>query len=288
MKNELGLILILCFLPLLSNAQTDSTSTKKPVKTPPIDWELLRKTEPWKKTEDWTKVKKVVPIDNRGIPQDAIVLFSGKNLDAWQKPQFSTPANMEQTEVVSQLMNSNYTGEPTNWKIVEQTMQCVSDGISIASKQSFGSIQLHIEWLAPKAENVSGQNYSNSGVFFMGLYEVQVLNSYNNPTYGNGQAGAIYKQSSPLVNVSKEPGLWQSYDLIFTAPKFGKNHKIISAAYLTVFHNGVLIQNHFKLRGPTVYIGKSRYVYHQEKLPLILQDHGLPVLYRNIWVRELQ
>lgn len=286
MKDWLSLILTLYFLPLFLNAQTDSTSTKQLVTIPSIDWESLMKTEPWKETEDWTEVA-VVSIDNSGIPQDAIVLFSGNNLDAWRRPQFPIPANMEQTEVVSQLMLSDYIGEPTNWIIVEQTMQCSCNGVSIASKQSFGSVQLHIEWLAPKAENVSGQNYSNSGIFFMGLYEVQILNSHNNPTYGNGQAGAIYKQSPPLVNVSKEPGSWQSYDLIFTAPKFDKDHNLLSPAYLTVLHNGVLIQNHFKLNGPTVFIDESRYVHHKEKLPLILQDHGLPVRYRNIWIREL-
>lgn len=128
--------------------------------------------------------------------------------------------------------------------------------------------------------------YSNSGVFLMGLYEIQVLNSFDNQTYANGQAGSVYKQMPPLVNASKPPGEWQTYDIIFTAPTF-EDGKLKTPAFVTVLHNGILIQNNFELEGPTFYIGKSTYFEHPDKLPIILQDHGDKVKFRNIWVREL-
>ncbi|WP_434037691.1 3-keto-disaccharide hydrolase [Formosa sp. 4Alg 33] len=286
MKIELKLIFILCLSPLFVNAQTDVITKKQSISVPKINYKVLEDSEPWKDTEDWTEVK-TVSVDANGIPEDAIVLFSGNNLDAWQSPQLPSPANMEQAEVISPALTSDYIGQVTKWEIVDQAMRNAPKSGSVASKQSFGSVQMHIEWLAPKAEHVTGQDYSNSGIFFMGLYEVQVLNSYKNPTYSNGQASSVYKQNRPLVNASKPTDVWQSYDIVFTAPTFDTNQKLISPAYLTVFHNGVLVQNHFELQGPTLFIGESDYVYHQEKLPLVLQNHGLPVLYRNIWLREL-
>jgi hypothetical protein len=148
-------------------------------------------------------------------------------------------------------------------------------------------VQLHIEWRAPAEVVGEGQGRGNSGVFLMERYEVQVLDSYDNRTYSNGQAGSIYKQSMPAVNASRPPGEWQSYDIVFMAPRFDAAGNVVSPATLTVFHNGVLVQNHFELRGPTVYIGEPAYEEHPPRLPLMLQDHGNPVSYRNVWVREL-
>ena len=146
---------------------------------------------------------------------------------------------------------------------------------------------MHIEFLNPVDVEKEGQACSNSGVFMMSLYELQILNSYKNKTYANGQAGCIYKQNPPLVNASRRPGEWQMYDIVFTTPKFNKDGSLKSPAYVTAFHNGVLIQNHFELTGPTLFIGKPSYFQHPEKMPLRLQDHGDLVRYRNIWIREL-
>jgi hypothetical protein len=158
---------------------------------------------------------------------------------------------------------------------------------AIETKENFGDFQLHIEWLSPQDTGKEGQGYSNSGVFMMGLYEIQVLNSYANRTYSNGQAGSVYKQHIPLANASRKPGEWQMYDIVFTAPQFNKDEILKSPARVTVFHNGVLIQNNVELEGPTAYIGKSEYFQHPEEMPLRLQDHGDLVRYRNIWIRKI-
>jgi len=157
----------------------------------------------------------------------------------------------------------------------------------LVTKELFGDVQLHIEWLAPENTTKKGQDYSNSGIFFMGLYEVQILNSYDNETYNNGQAGAIYKQHIPLVNATKPPGNWQRYDIVFSTPKFSERGDLLNPARMTVFHNGVLIQNNVSLLGPTCYIGQAYYIKHPEELPILLQDHGNPVRFRNIWARKL-
>ena len=157
----------------------------------------------------------------------------------------------------------------------------------IQTRQGFGDVQLHVEWRTPVVVEGEGQGRGNSGVFLQGLYEVQVLDSYNNRTYSNGQAASLYKQHSPLVNASRGPGVWQTYDIVFKAPRFAGDGSVLSPAYVTVFHNGVLVQNHVELKGPTIYRGYPEYEAHADRLPISLQDHSNPVSYRNVWVREL-
>jgi hypothetical protein len=148
-------------------------------------------------------------------------------------------------------------------------------------------VQLHLEFRTPAKIEGKGQGRGNSGVFFMGRYEVQILDSHDNPTYVNGQAGSIYKQHPPLVNASRPPGEWQTYDIVFVAPRFAADGSLISPARITAFHNGVLVQHNAVLGGPTEYRGPSKYKPHAGKLPLELQDHGNPVAFRNIWAREI-
>lgn len=238
-------------------------------------------------TELYVDLQKVTPGDEDAPPSDAIVLFNGQNLEEWQKPQFDFGVSMKEISEVAPKMDPDFESMSTEWVVTNKEMVVKPGKGSIATKRSFGDVQLHIEWLAPETDGKTGQGYSNSGVFFMGMYEVQILNSYDNITYNNGQASAVYKQHIPLVNASLPPGEWQEYDIIFMAPKFSEKGTLVSPARITVFHNGVLVQNNVTLLGPTCYIGAPYYVAHAEKLPLILQDHGDPVRFRNIWIREL-
>ncbi len=217
-------------------------------------------------TEDWSKKPEVVTPGKITLPpSDATVLYANADdAEKWQGED----------------------GKPIKWKAGAQ-LTVAPNTIGIKTKQSFGNIQLHIEWRSPMEVIGDGQGRGNSGVFLMGKYELQVLDSYENETYYNGQAGSIYKQHSPLVNACRPPGTWQSYDAIFTAPLFNEDGSLKSPAFITVLHNGVLIQNHVELKGSTEYIGKPSYKVHPDKLPLALQDHGNPVSYRNIWIREL-
>lgn len=217
-------------------------------------------------TEDWSRKPEVVtPGKGTQPPSDAIVLYGGANdAENW----------------------THETSGPIKWK-AEDILTTEPRAGGIKTKQAFGDIQLHIEWRTPEVVVGEGQGRGNSGVFLMGKYEVQVLDSYENETYYNGQAGSIYKQHIPLVNASLPPGMWQTYDIIFKAPTFKDDGSVESPAYVTVIHNGVLIQNHVALKGPTKFIGKPKYESHPEKLPLMLQDHSNPVSFRNIWVREL-
>lgn len=191
-------------------------------------------------------------------PSDAIVLFDGKDLSQWN--------------------------EGDAWKIEDgyATVQKKS----ISTKQAFGDCQLHIEFATPSEVKGSGQGRGNSGVYLMGKYEVQVLDSYDNTTYFDGQCGSIYKQQPPTVNACRKPGEWQTYDIIFEAPRFADDGELIKPAYVTVLHNGVLIHNHFELAGGTSYVAPPSYSKHAEKLPISLQHHGNPTRYRNIWIRE--
>jgi len=218
-----------------------------------------------KSTAIWEPVPEVVtPGKVMSPPSDAIVLLDGVNLNAWES-----------------------TGEgKAKWKLEDGGMTVVPGTGSIKTKSSFGDCQLHIEWRSPKIVKGDSQDRGNSGVFFQGRYEVQVLDSYNNKTYVNGQASSVYKQHIPLVNASRPPGEWQVYDIIFKAPRFKDNGDLLSPSYITVLHNGVLVQNHVELKGSTVHGGDPFYEKHGN-LPISLQDHGSTVSYKNIWIREL-
>ena len=203
-------------------------------------------------------------------PSDAIVLFDGNDLSKWE--------------------SAKKPGQPAPWKMGEGYFETVKDAGFIRTKQKFGSCQLHIEFATPEKVMGSSQGRGNSGVFLMDMYEVQVLDNYNNKTYTDGQCGALYGRNPPLVNVCRKPGEWQSYDVIFHRPTF-KNGKVDRKARFTVFQNGVLIQDNVELQGGTNWIGPHEvtdYVPHEDKRPLSLQDHGNPVKFRNIWVRELK
>jgi Domain of Unknown Function (DUF1080) len=198
-------------------------------------------------------------------PSDAIVLFDGTDLSQW-------------------LDQNN---GPAKWKVENGYVQVVPHTGYIHTKRAFGDCQLHVEFAEPVPAKGESQERGNSGVFLMGLYEVQVLDSYQNRTYADGQAAAVYGQYPPLVNASRPPGQWQSYDIVFHAPHFDKSGKLIRPARMTVFHNGVLVQDNVEVRGRTAIGDVPTYVPGPDKLPLALQDHGDLVRFRNIWIREL-
>jgi hypothetical protein len=199
-------------------------------------------------------------------PADATVLFDGKDLSAW--------AAMD--------------GSPTKWVVRNGAMECVPGSGYIRTVECFGDCQLHVEWATPVPARNQGQGRGNSGVFFgLDRYEIQVLDSFESKTYADGSAAAVYGQYPPLVNASRPAGQWQTYDIVWTAPRFDAAGQPLAKAHLTVFHNGLLVQNHVALTGPTSWLERAPYRSHPEKLPISLQDHGNPVRYRNIWVRQL-
>ncbi|MBN2474884.1 MAG: DUF1080 domain-containing protein [Pirellulales bacterium] len=214
----------------------------------------------WKSGIPWQEPKTIDPGPPGGPPADAIVLFDGKDLSQFEGGQ--------------------------QWLIRDGCAVCQGGGIT--TKQAFGDCQLHVEWASPSEVKGSGQGRGNSGVYLMGRYEVQILDSYDNPTYFDGQCGSIYKQSPPLVNVCRKPGEWQTFDVIFEAPRFDDQGQLTQPATMTVLHNGLLIQNHFELLGSTAWHEPPKYHAHPPKLPLHLQNHGNPVRFRNIWIRELK
>lgn len=207
---------------------------------------------------DWKEPRVVVPGENGGPPSDAVVLFDGKDLSAWKGAE--------------------------KWTIDNGVMVCGKG--DIRTEASFGDCQLHIEWSAPTPATGSGQGRGNSGIFLMDNYEIQVLDSFENTTYFDGQAGAIYKQTPPQVNATVAPGKWNVYDIIWTAPRFNDDGSLKSPAYITALHNGILILNHFELKGDTPYHRPPEYQKHADRLPIRLQDHGNPMRFRNIWIRE--
>jgi hypothetical protein len=212
----------------------------------------------WKSGIEWPTPPIVDAGSQGGAPADAIVLFDGTNLSEFEGGD--------------------------QWEIKDGYAVARNNGIR--SKQSFGDCQLHLEFATPEQVEGQGQGRGNSGVYLMGRYELQILDSYENETYVDGQCGSIYKQQPPMVNASRKPGEWQSYDIIFTAPRFDEEGGLAKPAYVTVLHNGVVIHNHYELQGSTSYIEAPKYTRHAEKEPFSLQFHGNPVRFRNIWVRE--
>jgi hypothetical protein len=197
-------------------------------------------------------------------PSDAQLLFDGTDLSQW----------------------TNAKDGPAGWKVENGYVEAVKNAGSIKTKGGFGDCQLHVEWAAPPAGRGEGQDRGNSGVFLMGIYEVQILDCYNNKTYADGMAAAIYGQFPPLVNACRRPGEWQSFDIVFHAPRFDNEGKLLTPARITVFHNGILAQDNVELTGPTAHKARPPYKAHPDRLPLSLQDHGHPVRFRNIWIRE--
>lgn len=176
---------------------------------------------------------------------------------------------------------------PARWNVNGDYFTVNPGSGNIKTNKKFGNVQLHIEWRSPKKINGKGQGRGNSGIFLQQRYELQVLDSYNNETYSNGMAGSIYKQHIPMVNAAREPGAWQVYDIILKAPKFDQDGSLESPARITVFWNGVLIQNDVEIQGSTTYTGLPSYEFHDQKQALVLQDHSDLVSYRNIWIREV-
>lgn len=220
-----------------------------------------------KLTEVWKPEAPVISPGKTSMdpPSDAIILFDGKDLSKWKAKD----------------------GGDVKWTVEGGAMTVKPGTGEITTKESFGDCQLHIEWRTPSVVKGEGQGRGNSGIFLMSNYELQILDNFNNKTYSNGQAGSIYKQLIPLANASRKPGEWQTYDVIFTAPRFSDKGLLISAAKITVLHNGVLVQNNASIWGGTQYIGIAGYDAHADKLPIILQDHGDLVSFRNIWIRNL-
>ena len=200
------------------------------------------------------------------VPADAIVLFDGTSLSRWRKQG----------------------GGEAKWALREGYMEVVRGTGGIETTQGFGDAQLHVEWASPRPGEGSGQDRGNSGVFLMGRYEVQVLDSHGNDTYPDGQAAAIYGQFPPLVNAARAPGEWQSYDIVFRRPRFAADGKVVTPALLTVLHNGILVHDAVELLGPTSNQRRDPYTLHPDRLPVSLQDHGHPVRFRNIWIRDLE
>ena len=198
-------------------------------------------------------------------PSDAVVLYNGHDLSNWQSVK----------------------GGPARWKPESAYFEVAPGTGDIQTQQGFGDCQVHVEWAAPSPPHGEDQDRGNSGVFLMGLYEIQVLDSYQSKTYPDGQAAAVYGQYPPLVNAMRPPGQWQTYDIIWRGPRFMPNGNLLRPAYVTVFHNGVLVQDHVPLSGPTGHHVRPPYKPGPDKLPLRLQDHDHPVRFRNVWVREL-
>jgi hypothetical protein len=199
-------------------------------------------------------------------PRDAIVLFGGADLSRWVHTSGTAP----------------------RWVVRGGYFEVRAGTGNLMTRDAFGDVQLHVEWSSPAPAKGAGQNRGNSGVFLMSRYEVQVLDSYDNTTYPDGQAAALYGQFPPLVNASRPPGTWQSFDIVFRGPRFDSSGSVTTPATITVFHNGVLVQDHVTLTGPTAHRARPPYEAHPDKLPIVLQDHDHPVRFRNIWLRELK
>ena len=270
MKNHLAFVLALVLIASCNTQTEKPTAEDTEEKEVGIVHEEYQGVEPTKpeETEVYEPVPPKVTLSDSGIPSDAIVLFDGSSLDNWISSRDSTAAK---------------------WIINEDGSMTVADKTGdIQTKQNFGSVQLHIEWRSPAEIQGENQSRGNSGVFLNNMYEVQVLDNNDNPTYVNGQVGSIYKQHIPLAMASAPTGEWNEYDIIYHAPYFNSTGDKIKSGTLTVIHNGVLVQDHVEIKGTTPYIGWPKNPAHGEG-PLKLQDHGdnSRVSYRNIWIREL-
>ena len=253
-------------LPTVTNAEPQGETVTPPVQgysdtplIPGTDWHVHDPTRPQPVLVTGTTAVTTPP------PSDAIVLFDGTNLDHWVQAD----------------------GQPAHWRVGDGIAQRSETGGGIRTRDTFGDVQLHIEFRSPNPEEGSGQRRGNSGIFFMGRYEVQVLDSSDNPTYPDGQAGALYGQRPPLVNPSAPSGEWQSYDIIFEAPSFVADGALAKPAYVTIFHNGVLVQHRVPYQGATSHRRVAQYKAHASEAPITLQDHGQTVHFRNIWARRL-
>ncbi|MEI6865520.1 DUF1080 domain-containing protein [Flavicella sp.] len=250
MKNVI--FIVMCSIAILSQAQ------KKEQKLSSKDtgiWEPVPPT--------------VTPANKNNLPSDAIILFNGGNFNNW--------VSTKDSGQVDWILNKD--------KSMTVSRSKVNAGIK--TKESFGSMQLHLEWKSPKSDlNKFGQHRGNSGVFIQERYEIQILDNNNNPTYSNGQVSSIYKQTIPLVKASVPTGEWNNYDIIYHAPEFKEDKTLTKPATITVIHNGILVIDHFTLKGSTKFIGTPEYKAHGEA-PIMLQNHDSPVSYRNIWLRKL-
>jgi hypothetical protein len=228
---------------------------------PKIDWPVHDETRPMPPVVDPGPAGSPV-----APPPGALVLFDGQDLSQWTDSK----------------------GGPARWKVENGYVEVAAKAGSIKTKRGFGDCHLHVEWASPAAVRGESQGRGNSGVFLMNTYEVQVLDCYDNKTYADGMAASIYGQYPPLVNACRKPGEWQSYDIVFRAPRFNADKTLASPAIMTVFHNGIAVQNNAVLTGPTGHKVRPPYAAHDDALPISLQDHGNPVRFRNIWIRELK
>lgn len=259
MTRSVALTLALAFsLAVSASAQQNPN----PIPKDPSEWPQHSLTRPTPSV--------VLPgaMASTGAPSDAVVLFDGTSLDAWRTADTT-------------LL------KPARWSIGNGALEVAPGTGGIMTRRRFGDVQLHVEWMTPTPAVGEGQERGNSGIFLMSRYEVQVLDSWHNPTYADGQAGSIYGQFPPRVNAVRPPGEWQNYDIIFHRPHFDTDGKLTVPARLTVFLNGVLIQEDQMLLGPTSNAVRTPYRAHADQLPILLQDHGVKVRFRNIWLREL-
>ena len=269
-------LIVMCSAVLTVPARAEQSAAPQAGQTPAAAAQTPAKPGP-KDTEVWEPVPPVVTpgAQNSAPPSDAIILFDGTNLDQWVSVKDKSAAG---------------------WKVADGVMTVVKSVGNIETKRSFKNYQLHLEWRIPAEITGTDQARGNSGLFLAstgpgdGGYELQILDSYNNKTYVNGQAASIYKQSIPLANAMRKPGEWQIYDVVWMAPTFNADGTVKTPASVTAFHNGVLVQNHFELKGETLYIGKPEYKKY-DTAPIKLQAHGdpsPPISFRNIWIRELK
>ncbi|MFQ6069217.1 MAG: DUF1080 domain-containing protein [Candidatus Aminicenantales bacterium] len=258
LKRSAALLLIL-FLSLTGCCQREKTEGEG--KAAATEWRIHDPDRPQPPVVDPGPAGKPVP-----APSDAVILFDGRDLSGWTDSK----------------------GQPAAWKVENGYMEVVKKTGSLHTVERFGDCQLHLEWAAPLPPSGEGQERGNSGVFLMGKYEVQILDCYQNRTYADGMTAAIYGQYPPLVNACRPPGEWQTYDIVFRRPRFDREGSLVQPARMTIFHNGVLVHENVELLGPTAHKVRLPYKPHPDRLPLSLQDHGSPVRFRNIWIRDLE